>query len=304
MNQNYFFDNLNYAQSQKVWATKVPRFGEIWWFFPSGDSEECNDCVIYNIRENCWYDGGQARGANRSAGYFSQVFRFPINAGTDLSVQEEVFSSSVITTNASANIEVPIINLIAVGQLVIGAGIPANSIITLIVPSATTGYFTVTLSNTATASATVTATFNTTAGRVTLWQHEIGTDEVNDQNTFAVESYFETSDLGWVGGGPSQSPQIPQGGTGENFWLHLERVEPDFIQSGQMTLEVIGRPFAQREDVTSTPYYFDPETGKIDMREQRRELRLRFTSNVQGGNYQMGRILLSANVGDVRPYGA
>jgi hypothetical protein len=70
-----------------------------------------------------------------------------------------------------------------------------------------------------------------------------------------------------------------------------------------MTLEVIGRPFAQREDVTSTPYYFDPETGKIDMREQRRELRLRFTSNVQGGNYQMGRILLSANVGDVRPYG-
>jgi hypothetical protein len=107
-----------------------------------------------------------------------------------------------------------------------------------------------------------------------------------------------------VGGGPSQSPQIPQGGVGENFWLHLERIEPDFIQSGPMTLEVIGRPFAQREDVTSTPYYFDPDTGKIDMREQRRELRLRFTSNVQGGNYQMGRILLSANVGDVRPFGS
>jgi hypothetical protein len=303
MNQNYFFDNLNYAQSQKVWATKVPRFGEIWWFFPSGDSEECNDCVIYNIRENCWYDGGQALGARRSAGYFSQVFRFPINAGTDLSVQEEVFSSSVTTTNASANIEVPNTNLIALGQLVIGAGIPSNSIITLIAPSATAGFFTVTLSKTATASATVTATFNTTAGRVTLWQHEIGTDEINDQTVNAIESYFETSDLGWVGGGPSQSPQIPQGGVGENFWLHLERVEPDFIQAGQMSLQVIGRPFAQREDVTSNPYYFDPETGKIDMREQRREIRLRFTSNVQGGNYQMGRILLSANVGDVRPFG-
>ena len=34
MNQNYFFDNLNYSQRQKVYATKVPRFGEIWWFFP------------------------------------------------------------------------------------------------------------------------------------------------------------------------------------------------------------------------------------------------------------------------------
>jgi hypothetical protein len=45
-NQNYFFDNLNYAQRQKVYATKVSRYGEIWWFYPSGDSTECNDAVI------------------------------------------------------------------------------------------------------------------------------------------------------------------------------------------------------------------------------------------------------------------
>ena len=35
-NQNYFFDNVNMAQRQKVWATKVPRYGEIWWFYPQG----------------------------------------------------------------------------------------------------------------------------------------------------------------------------------------------------------------------------------------------------------------------------
>ena len=79
-NQNYFFDNLNYAQRQKVYATKVPRFGEIWWFYPKGDSTECNDAIIYNIRENCWYDAGTALGSRRSAGYFSQVFHYPINA--------------------------------------------------------------------------------------------------------------------------------------------------------------------------------------------------------------------------------
>ena len=303
MNQNYFFDNLNYAQSQKVWATKVPRFGEIWWFFPSGDSEECNDCIIYNIRENCWYDGGQALGARRSAGYFSQVFHYPINAGTDLSVQEEVFTSSITTVSGSPDIEVPINNLISVGQLVVGTGVADNSIILTIAPSGTTGYFTVTLTEDATASGTVTASFNTTAGRVTLWQHEIGTDAVNGQNTNAIESYFETSDLGWVSGGPSQSPQIPQGGVGENRWLHLERIEPDFIQSGTMSVQVVGRPFAQKDDVISQPYYFDPDTGKVDMREQRRELRLRFNSNIQGGNYQMGKVLLSADLGDVRPYG-
>ena len=297
-NQNYFFDNLNYAQRQKVWATKVPRYGEIWWFYPSGDSEECNNAIIYNIRENCWYDAGFSDGATRTAGYFSQVFKYPINAGATVSTVEEVFSSSVTTTNTSPNIEVPQTNQIAVGQLVIGTGIQANSIITAIVPSATTGFFTVTLTNPATASATVIASFNTTAGRVTLWQHEVGTDEINNTNVNAIESFFETSDLGWVQGGPAQTSPV-----GDNYWLRIERIEPDFIQEGAMTVQVTGRPFAQSQDVTSDPFYFEPTTGKVDMREQRREIRLRFTSNIQGGDYQMGKVLLNATVGDTRPYG-
>jgi hypothetical protein len=294
-NQNYFFDNLNYAQSQKVYAQKVPRFGEIWWFFPSGDSTECNDCIIYNTREDCWYDAGTADGARRSAGYFSQVFRYPINAGNVLTTQELVFSST-ITTNSTTSIEVPITNQIAINQLVTATGIPADTLITAIAPSATAGYFTVTLSNAATASATVTADFSTTAGRITLWQHEIGTDEVVGENANAIESYFTTSDLGWVQGGPSQASPV-----GDNFWLHLERMEPDFIQSGEMTFQVTGRPFAQAEDTTSPPYAFSPDTRKIDLREQRRELRLTFSSNVAGGDYQLGKVLLHANVGDVRP---
>ena len=297
-NQNYFFDNLNYAQRQKVWATKVPRYGEIWWFYPSGDSEECNNAVIYNIRENCWYDAGFSDGATRTAGYFSQVFKYPINAGATVSTVEEVFSSSITTTNTSPNIEVPQTNQIAVGQLVIGAGVAANSIITAIVPSATAGFFTVTLTNPATASATVTASFNTTAGRVTLWQHEIGTDEINNTNVNAIESFFETSDLGWVQGGPAQTSPV-----GDNYWLRIERIEPDFIQEGTMTVQVTGRPFAQSQDVISDPFAFEPTTGKVDMREQRREIRLRFTSNIQGGDYQMGKVLLNATVGDTRPYG-
>jgi hypothetical protein len=78
-------------------------------------------------------------------------------------------------------------------------------------------------------------------------------------------------------------------------------MEPDFIQSGEMTFQVTGRSFAQAQDVTSPPYAFGPDTHKIDLREQRREIRLIFTSNVQGGDYQLGKVLLHANVGDVRP---
>jgi hypothetical protein len=72
-NMNWFFDNLNYVQRQKVWVTKVPRWGEIWFFYPRGDATECNDAVIYNVREKIWYDAGQAPGAYRSAGTFSEV---------------------------------------------------------------------------------------------------------------------------------------------------------------------------------------------------------------------------------------
>jgi hypothetical protein len=297
-NQNYFFDNLNYQQRQKVYANKVPRFGEIWWFFPSGNSEECNDCIIYNIREDCWYDAGGAAGAQRTAGFFSQVFHYPINAGATLSELTEVFATTATTVNGSPNIEIPINNLVLLGQQVIGTGITDISLVIAIAPSATPNYFTITLDTPATASATVSVTFNTTAGRITLWQHEIGTDEVLFESFNAIDSVFETSDLGFVAGGPAQTSPV-----GENFWVNLERVEPDFIQEGPMTFQVTGRPYAQSADVASQEYPFDPDTGKIDMRQQRREIRLRFRSNVSGGDYQMGKVLLSVTIGDSRPYG-
>jgi hypothetical protein len=296
-NQNYFFDNLNYNQRQKVWATKVPRFGEVWWFYPKGDSEECNDAIVYNIRENCWYDAGTAVGSRRTAGYFSQVFRFPVMAGEDLSVEETILTQNITTTNTSATITTAISNQLYVGMIVDATGIPAGTTILTIVASATPGYYSVTLSAAATASDTVSANFKSVAGKISLWQHEVGTNAVKGQNISAIRSSFETNDLGLVAGGPSQSSMV-----GDNFWLHLERMEPDFIQAGEMELYVTGRPFAQKEDKTTGPYVFGPDTGKVDLREQRRELRLIFVSDTLDGNYQLGRIMLSADVGDVRPY--
>ena len=296
-NQNYFFDNLNYTQRQKVYVNKIPRFGEIWWFFPSGSSTECNDAIVYNIREDCWYDAGTALGARRSAGYFSQVFHYPLNVGTDLSVQTTIFSTTITTVNGNATVQVPVTNQIALLQVVVATGVPTGSYVTAIAPSGTAGYYTVTLSNASTASGTVSATFNTQAGLVTLWQHEIGTDEINGNQVDAIESFFETCDLGWVAGGPAQSAPV-----GENKWVRVERVEPDFIQSGIMNVQITGRPYAQADDVYSQPYVFDATTHKIDMREQRREIRLRFTSNTAGGDYQLGKVLLSVDLGDVRGY--
>lgn len=76
MNLNYFYDNLNYAASQKVFAFKVPRFGEIWWCFPTGNSTECDHAVIYNLRENTWYDTALPS-AYRTAGVYAKVYSKP-----------------------------------------------------------------------------------------------------------------------------------------------------------------------------------------------------------------------------------
>ena len=221
-NLNWFFDNVNFNQRQKVWCTKVPRWGEIWWFYPRGDATECTDAIIYNVRDKCWYDAGEALGARRSAGTFSEVFRFPVWGGTE-----------------------------------------QNS-----------------------------------TGLYTLWQHETGTNQIYLNTVSAIDSFFETPTLGAMTGlvGSNQ-------GAGDNLWTRCERVEPDFVQSQQMYLIVTGKGYADDTDQPSDPYYFDDTTLKVDMREQRREMRLRFGSNTQNGNYFAGKILLSLESGDVRGTG-
>ena len=300
MNQNYFFDNLNYAQREKVWVSKVPRFGEIWWFYPRGNETECTDAIIYNVRENTWYDAGEALGARRSAGFFSQVFHYPIAASWETNAVGGV--NTVSLTDAGSGYTNGTYNSQA---LTGGSGTGATANITVAGGIVTV----VTIFNKGenyesgdvlSASLPVGSNFEITVDEVvdfvSLWQHEVGTDAVQDTNVLAIESYFETNDLGWVSGGPSQPSPV-----GENRWLRLERVEPDFIQEGDMDLYVTGSSFAKSADTITGPYTFAPDTGKIDMREQRRELRLKFVSNVAGGDYQVGKIILDADLGDVRP---
>ena len=222
-NLNWFFDGLNVSQRQKVWVSKIPRWGEIWWFYPRGTSTECNDAIIYNVREKTWYDAGLADGANRSAGYFSEVFRKPIWAGN-----------------------------------------VANS-----------------------------------TGNYTLWVQESGSNQTYLNNVNAINSYFETNVLGTSTGlvGYAQ-------GVGENLWTRLDRVEPDFQQAGTMSMVVTGKGFADDTDIESAPYNFDPTTLKIDLKEQRREMRLRFISNTVNGDYFMGRVVLNVETGDVRGTGS
>lgn len=80
-NDNWFFDNLNYTHRNKVFAMKVPRFGEIWWCYPRGNATECTHAVIFNVRGNFWYDtplpDQDAIDQGRTAGINAEVYRRP-----------------------------------------------------------------------------------------------------------------------------------------------------------------------------------------------------------------------------------
>jgi len=182
MNQNYFFDNLNYAQREKVWVSKVPRFGEIWWFYPRGDATECTDAIIYNVRENIWYDAGQALGAQRSAGYFSQVFHYPITADWNVNATGGVLTATITNagssyTNGTYN-NTPLTGGAGTGATA-NITVAGNVVTAVVINGHGTGYAVGnTLSATITGGAGFVLTVNTLMSFVSLYQNEIGTDKV------------------------------------------------------------------------------------------------------------------------------
>jgi len=212
MNLNYFFDGLNQQQRQKIFGFKVPRFGEIWWCYPRGNATECSHAIIYNVREQTWYDT-ELPNEGRTSATYSNLFVAPIAAGID----------------------------------------PVNE-----------DYH--------------------------VWIHEKGVNQIYENTVLPIQSYFETADL-------SSMPQ------GQNTYVRITAIEPDFVQSGDMNVQVTGRANARAPEVYSSIYTFpdvpdQPYQQIVMLKEQRRELRVRFESNAINGDYQMGQIIAHIDSGD------
>ena len=294
MNLNFFFDNLNYAQRQKVFAYKVPRFGEIWWCFPFGDSTEPNHAVIYNVRENTWYDTELPNGG-RGAGLFPAVFSKPLLSGV---APQEAEAFSVTVTAAGTGYTAGD-TLAVVG----GIGLITTEL-TVSTVNGTGGVTGVTITNAGQYSTTPTNPVSVTGGTGSaatftitfdnpykFWVHEVGTDEIDGLTLNPIQSYFETADL--------SLPVTEQ----VNKSLQVLMLEPDFVQSGDMTVSVRGRANARAPEVNGITMTFvetpqTPQEQVVFLKTQRRELRFHFESNTLGGDYQMGLVLAHVQPGD------
>ena len=221
-NINYFFDNLNFNQRQKVFGFKVPRFGEIWWCYPRGNATECSHAVIFNVKEGYWYDTElPLNNAN---------FPVPNFPGRTAGIYAKVYNKPFMVDSENAG--------------------------TLATPL------------------------------YTLWQHETGVDKINGSNIDAIPSHFETAEIGM----PVDEQQP------SNKELRVARVEPDFVQSGPMTVSIRGRVNSKAAFVESAAKIIPqtaatPTDETVKLREIRRLMSFKFSSNVQGGNYEFGETL-------------
>lgn len=68
---DYLFNNINTSQASKVYAVNNAQFGEVWWFYPSAASTECDSYVAYSYRTGSWMTGTLARCAGVDRGTFA-----------------------------------------------------------------------------------------------------------------------------------------------------------------------------------------------------------------------------------------
>ena len=71
---DYVFGDLNASQLSKVYGVHNSQFGEVWWFYPSGSSNENDRYVVLDYKEGHWNFGS----LNRTAAVDRGVLNTPI----------------------------------------------------------------------------------------------------------------------------------------------------------------------------------------------------------------------------------
>jgi len=131
----------------------------------------------------------------------------------------------------------------------------------------------------------------------TLWAHECGFDKLVDGKPEPIRAYYTTP----VISGPGLDPPADEG-------MSIGQMEPDFIQSGDMTATVTGPANAKADPVDGTPSVIKaipktPAEQLIGFKDARRLASIRFESNTLGGNFVAGKTILHTTRGDAHRTG-
>lgn len=76
--RNHVFNNFNFEQSEQVICSTNEQWNEVWWFYPTADSDYNDAYVVYNHLERIWYYGTMPR----TAWLDSPMRTYPLAANT------------------------------------------------------------------------------------------------------------------------------------------------------------------------------------------------------------------------------
>jgi hypothetical protein len=112
--KDYVFNDLNWDQAEKIASGSNMSFNEVWWFYPSLDSEEVNRYVIYNYNEKVWSVGNIVR----TAWIDRSIEDYPRSASTD----GYIYFHEIGQDDGSTDPYSPIVSYIESAPIEIGEG--------------------------------------------------------------------------------------------------------------------------------------------------------------------------------------
>jgi hypothetical protein len=259
--RNHVFQNLNYSQADQIISGTNEGWNEVWWFYPTADSNINNAYVIYNHLEKIWYYGT----IDRTAWSDSSLREYP--QALTATYLTGAISGTTLTVSAITS------GILQVGSVIEGVNIAVGTKITALgTGTGGVGTYTVNISQ------LVNSAF-ITADSI-IYNHEQG---VND-NILPMRSYIASSDADL--------------GDGDLFIL-TKRIIPDMNFAGStadlpaVTMYIKPRNFpgsaysnidSQQVIETSVDIY----TDQIFMRTRARQMALEIESTELGVQWQLG----------------
>lgn len=123
----------------------------------------------------------------------------------------------------------------------------------------------------------------------TLWQHETGVDKVVGSSVLPIPAYYQTHEISPI--------SAPANAVDKAFRVGI--IEPDFVQSGDLSCIVYARANARVAAIASATLTIpqppiaagDPGAQVSELKWNGRLISFRFGSNVPGGDYSAGKVI-------------
>jgi hypothetical protein len=259
--RNHIFQNLNYDQADQIVCGTNEGWNEIWWFYPTADSQVNNAYAIYNHLEKIWYYGT----IDRTAWSDSSLREYP--QAITATYFTGAISGTTLTVTGS------MVGYLQVGSVITGTGVSTGTTITALGTGlGGAGTYIVNISQ-------LVAQTSMTGDSI-IYNHEQG---VND-NILPMNSYIASSDFDLV--------------DGDQFIL-TKRIIPDINFQGstatdpEVTMFIKprnfpGNAYSNTETGAVIETSVDIYTDQIFMRARARQMAVEIESTDLGVQWQLG----------------